>query len=171
MHQHMTKVGFSNIAHAHDDVIKWKHFPRNWPFVWGIHRSTVNSPHKCQWRGALMFSLICVWMNGWVNNRETSDLRRHHAHYNVIVMWYRPCRRIQPPSFRHETSPVCLIFHVFSYMYWTAIHMEIHKSFIDIHGWITDLQYWTYLWITIFKLWRSPSEASPYFDLWISIFL
>ena len=28
----------------HDDVIKWKHFPRNWPFVRGIHRSPVNSP-------------------------------------------------------------------------------------------------------------------------------
>ena len=45
---------------GHDDVIKWKHIPRYWPFVWGIHRSPVNSPHKGQWRGALMFSLICV---------------------------------------------------------------------------------------------------------------
>ena len=45
----------------HDDVIKWKHFPCNWPFVRGTHRSPVNSPHKGQWRGALMFSLICVW--------------------------------------------------------------------------------------------------------------
>ena len=44
----------------HDDVIKWKHFPRYWPFVRGIHRSPVNSPHKGQWRGALMFSLICT---------------------------------------------------------------------------------------------------------------
>ena len=35
-----------------------------------------NSPHKGQWRGALMFSLICVWINGWVNNREAGDLRR-----------------------------------------------------------------------------------------------
>ena len=26
-------------GHHHDDVIKWKHFPRNWPFVRGIHRS------------------------------------------------------------------------------------------------------------------------------------
>ena len=57
----------------HDDVIKWKHFPRNWPFVRGIHRSPVNSPHKGQWRGALMFSLICVWINDWVNNREAGD--------------------------------------------------------------------------------------------------
>ena len=39
----------------HDDVIKWKHFPRYWPFVWGIHRSPVNSPHKGQWRQAWMF--------------------------------------------------------------------------------------------------------------------
>ena len=41
-----------------DDVIKWKHFQRYWPFVRGIHRSPVNSPHKGQWRGVLMFVLI-----------------------------------------------------------------------------------------------------------------
>ena len=70
----------------HDDVIKWKHFPRYWPFVRGIHRSPVNSPHKGQWRGALMFSLICARINGWVNNREAGDLRRYRAHYDVIVM-------------------------------------------------------------------------------------
>ena len=57
-----------------------------WPFVRGIQRSPVNSPHKGQWRGALMFSLICSWINGWVNNREAGDLRRHRAHYDVIVM-------------------------------------------------------------------------------------
>ena len=44
--------------HEHDGVFKWKHFPRYWPFVPGIPRSPVNSPHKGQWRGALMFSLI-----------------------------------------------------------------------------------------------------------------
>ena len=71
----------------HDDVIKWKHFPRNWPFVRGIHWSPVNPPHKGQWRGALMFSLICIWINGWVNNREAGDLSRYHAHYDVAVMY------------------------------------------------------------------------------------
>ena len=70
----------------HDDVIKWKHFPRYWPFVRGVHWSPVNSPHKGQWRGALMFSLICAWMNGWVNNREAGDLRRRRGHYDVGVM-------------------------------------------------------------------------------------
>ena len=70
----------------HDDVIKWKHFPRYCPFVRGIHRSPVNSPHKGQWRGALMFSLICAWIKGWVIDREADDLRRHRGHYDVTVM-------------------------------------------------------------------------------------
>ena len=74
------------LAFRHDDVIKWKHFPRHWPFVRGIHRSPVNSPHKGQWRGALMFSLICLWINGWVNNREAGDLRHHRVHYDVAVV-------------------------------------------------------------------------------------
>ena len=62
-------------------IIKWKHFPRYWPFV-GINRSPVNFPHKGQWRAALMFSLICALTNPWVNNRDAGDLRRS--------LW-RPC--------------------------------------------------------------------------------
>ena len=70
----------------HDDVIQWKHFPRYWHFVRGIHRWPVDSPHKGQWRWALMFSLICAWTNGWVNNRDADDLRRHRTHHDVTVM-------------------------------------------------------------------------------------
>ena len=43
-------------------------------------------PHKGQWRGALIFSLVCVWINGWVNSREAGDLRRYRGHYDVNVM-------------------------------------------------------------------------------------
>ena len=60
--ENLKRGGLNKIAH--DDVIKWKHFPRYWPFVRGIHRSPGNSSHKGQWRGALMFSLICVWIIG-----------------------------------------------------------------------------------------------------------
>ena len=74
-----------HVRRKHDDV-KWKHFPRYWPFVRGMRRSPVNSPQKGQWRGALMFSLICTRINGWVNNREAGDLRRYRAHYDVTVM-------------------------------------------------------------------------------------
>ena len=69
----------------------WLHpmetFPRYWPFVRGIHRLPVNSPHKGQWRATLMFSLICAWTNAWVYNCEAGDLRRHCTHYDVAVMY------------------------------------------------------------------------------------
>ena len=79
------KMCISFLSHkTHDDVIKWKHFPRYWPFVRGIHRSPVNYPHKGRWRGTLMFPLICVGINGWINNREARDLRRYVAHYDVF---------------------------------------------------------------------------------------
>ena len=76
IHKTIANVGF--LAGPHDDVIKWKHFPRYWSFVRGIR--------KGQWRGALMFSLICVWINGWVSNREAGDLRRYRTHYDATVM-------------------------------------------------------------------------------------
>ena len=78
---------FPLMVKRHDDVIKWKHLSRYWPFVRGIHRSPVNSPHTGQWRGPLIFfSFIYAWINGWVNNRNAGDLRRHRAHYDVNVM-------------------------------------------------------------------------------------
>ena len=70
----------------HDDVIKWKHLPRYWPFVRGIHRSPVDSPHKGQWRGAWMFSVICTSINDWANNRDAGDLKRHSVHYDFTAM-------------------------------------------------------------------------------------
>ena len=110
----------------HVDVIKWKHFPRHRPFVPGIHRPPVNSPHKGQWRRAFMYSLICAWINRWENNREAGDLRRYRTHYDVIVIPpasssssassshsflpspHRHCLVLPPPSsllFRFPPSP------------------------------------------------------------------
>ena len=42
--------------------------------------------HKGQWRGALMFSLICTWTDSWANNGDAGDLRRYCALYDLIVM-------------------------------------------------------------------------------------
>ena len=84
-----TCVRYTGYSKCHDDVIKWKQFPRHLPFVRGIFRSPVNSTHKGQWREDLMFSLICAWINASVNSREAGDLRRHRDHYDVIVMqWW-----------------------------------------------------------------------------------
>ena len=35
---------------------------------------------------SFVFSLICFWINGWVNSCESGDLRRHRTHYDFIVM-------------------------------------------------------------------------------------
>ena len=120
----------------------WRHqketFPRYWPSVRGIHRSPVNSPHKGQWRGALMFSLICVWINGWVNNRESGDLRRYLAHYDVTVMLYDIFNTIKfivvhlcgifVPKAEHWSTSRCIQHQ--NYSYWN-VQMQIwYKSYL-----------------------------------------
>ena len=91
-----TAVYRESAVSSRDDVIKWKHFPRYWPFVRGIHRSPVNSPHKGQWRGALMFSLICAsnkrlskqsW--GWWFDTPSRSLWRHSNGKHSIVLCSR----------------------------------------------------------------------------------
>ena len=67
---------------VHGDVIKWKHFPRYWPFVRGIHRSPVNSAHKGQWRGAFFFDLRLIkrlskHSRGWWLETLSRPLWRH----------------------------------------------------------------------------------------------
>ena len=78
--QHTT--GGGRLRHKHHDVIKWNQFPRYWPFVRGIHRPRVDSLHTGQWRGALVFSLICAWKKSWACNWEAGVLRRNRPHYD-----------------------------------------------------------------------------------------
>ena len=76
---HNIGIGWLIFIRIHDDVIKWKHFPRYWPFARGIHRSPVNSPHKGQWRGALVFFNLRLskqsW--GWWFEAPSCSLWRH----------------------------------------------------------------------------------------------
>ena len=87
-----TQMSHDSATRTLSFVTWWRHqleiFSTFLVFVRGLHRSPMNSPHKGQWRGALVFSVICAWTNGWVNNREASDVRRHHAHYDVTVIEY-----------------------------------------------------------------------------------
>ena len=74
--------------YAIEHITRWRHQMETFSTLLAIcaGNSPVNSPHKAQWRGALMFSLICVWINGWANIREVGDLRRYRAQYDVIVV-------------------------------------------------------------------------------------
>ena len=87
-----------------------------------------NSPHKGQRRGALMFALICAWINGWVNHRKACDLRRHCSHYDVIVMCYFSC------------SILMLFFNrplnLYNRLYWQNVFVWLNRVFPDskVHG-------------------------------------
>ena len=82
---HVQAQSVCAIRMNHDDVINWKYFPDYFPSVRGIHRSPVDSPHKVQWRGCLMFSLVCVWTNNWANSPDAGELIRNDAHLDVTV--------------------------------------------------------------------------------------
>ena len=63
----------SRCCYFHDDVIKWKHFPRYWPFVRGIHRFTDRFPSQRPVTLSFdVFFLFCAWTNGWANNRDVN---------------------------------------------------------------------------------------------------
>ena len=96
----------------------------------GIHRLPVNSPHKDQWRGALMFSLIWAWINGWVNNREDGDLRCHRAHYDVTVMIFTVvCMHITCIQLViHDQQP--------SHQHFNVNNIQMSSLFVRVHCWL-----------------------------------
>ena len=128
---------------THDGVMKWKHFSRYWPFVRRIHRSPVNSPHKGQWRGALMFSSICAWIKGWVNNGKAGDLRRYRAHYDVTVM---TCHFTMMP------------FLVDNGIYWSSQYKIMHNAIV-----YTTNRDWNYIHICPSFVYNLQSSASVFF--------
>ena len=73
------------ILEAHGDDIKWKHF-HLLALCEGNPSVIVISAYKVQWRGALMFSLICAWTSVSANHRDVGDLRRHRDHYDTTVV-------------------------------------------------------------------------------------
>ena len=143
-----------SLSLTQDDVIKWKYFPRYWPFVRGINRSPVNSLHKGQWRRALMFSFICVWINGWVNSREADDLKRHRAHNDVTVM-----------------LSVCLLsvhlsrgIHINTFIY-TLIHLpNLSPIWLKFH---LSLYIYIYIYIYIYMIVSCLNICECTFYLWM----
>ena len=104
----------------HDDVIKWKHFPRYWLFVRGIHRSPVNSPLKGQWRGFDVFfdlrlnkRLSKQWW-GWWFKAPSRSLWCHCNEWvtnqvNLYMFWF--IRGKLCVSMEHPISVKCDVLH------------------------------------------------------------
>ena len=90
------------------DVIKWKYYPRYWPFVWGIHQSSVNFPHNGQWRGDLTFTLICALNKrlskqslGWWFETQSRPL---WSHCNGCGLIYDAMITVHGIAWSHRTS-------------------------------------------------------------------
>ena len=128
----------------HDDVTKRKHFPCYWDFA-GNSLVAGEFPPKGQWRGALMSSLVCAWTNGWVNNRNYDDMRRHRlavisyqfesmAHpltwwsiVHHITSWRGPCRQeTYFPDFRlQSTHKLMVSCYIDLYIYTSLCHPSL----------------------------------------------
>ena len=131
-------------AIMHDDVIKWKHFSRYWPFVRGIHWSPVNSPHKGQWHGALFFDLHLnkrlskqSW-GGWFE-RLSHPLWRHCNGMDPII-----CTHHRPPSGNGNKTPAFLLYeatgrptlpHQLSPWWRTRVYLLSYPHIRRIGGW------------------------------------
>ena len=101
-------------------------------------------PGKGQWRGALMFTLICARINGWVNNHKAGDLRRHRAHYDIIVIiWWQYCMpEIHFNSFTRVISLPALEYTVVFHLCCYQSRFAGRKHFM-LFLWvsITDMKY------------------------------
>ena len=149
----------------HDDVINCKHFPRYWPFVRGIHRSPVNSLHKGQWRGALIFSLICVCINDWVNNRDASDLRRYRAHYDVTIMLdiiYKTAYSLrQSPNHISKTA----ILHTATTRLFLSPCISLCRCLFDCDATGVPWEGGSCVWIIIWNLYSVVPMTRVYHDM------
>ena len=157
---------------SHYATIKWKHFPHYWSFGQEIHQSLVNSQHKGQWCRALIFSLICAWINGWINNGEAiapimrslswlghNKLSNQGAHdmwcrllcwdpYITIKFFYRaPDWLAAQLSARHKIdSEVAICWQQFG-------HWILLVVFRCFHNWIYSLEFYFNILFTLNKCW------------------
>ena len=121
----------TGIPVVHDDVIKWKTFPCYWPFVRGIHWPGEFPAQRPVTRSFdVFFYQICVWINGRENNREAGDLRRHHAHYDVIVMRSSHCKLSHEYFYRYiGVSNACCLVHILKCI---LLNHRLYQYFIEV---------------------------------------
>ena len=125
--------------------------------TWWRHEM-VNSPHKGQWRRAIMFSLTCVWINGWVNNREAGDWRRHRAHYDVIVVTLLEFRK-GICEFKSTTIYYILECSFCDTLKW-FVFLLTYGSLTEITSESTTLEYWQLEKVSLLLTYGSLQERT-----------
>ena len=157
--------------------MKWKHFPRYWLFVRGIHRWPVNSPHKGQWRGVLMFSLIYAWTNRFSSKPSRrrcfeTPSRSLWCHCNVSR-----CQRCCPAcrtyliATRFWVVVICPIIKCLTVLEFSFILFDL-CLFITIFNFILNYVPIVTFWIfTYHKIWILLIIFCFIWNYWIIYFL
>ena len=143
---------------SHDDVIKWKHFPRYWPFVRGIPRSPVNSPHTQRpvTRSFEVFidmdlrlnkRLSKQWWCWWFETPSRSLWRHCNGSQNIVNIFIYPVAfrltaantqdQIGPPHSARGDTPIHIyVRHTLSMriiVYNVLIHTVAGKILLSFH--------------------------------------
>ena len=102
--------------------------------------SPMDSSHKSQWRGALIFSFVCAWPNGSANHRDAGDLRCDSAHYCVTLIYW-PGKNVGLCNIKALIKQQAIIDWFISYVsihisrasmkFTTFFHTHISKSNAD----------------------------------------
>ena len=108
--------------------------------------------HKGQWRRALMFSLICPWINSWVNNHEAGDLKRHRFHYDVIAMFRVTSGAYLICSSQEYVREISTVYCIWSWCtrksllgYWNSSEkFKMLLNFIAAVEWICKISVWSH---------------------------
>ena len=91
--------------HLYNGVIKWKTNPRYWPFVRGIHRSPVNSPHKAS--DAELWCFLCSPLN-------------KHSSKQSLDWWFETLSR---PLWRPHNGEIWVECRAFHFIMWHCLLM------------------------------------------------
>ena len=160
-------VARRSVWNYHDDVVKWKHYPRYWPFGRGIHWSPMDSTHKGQWRGALMFLWSAPKGNGWANNRDTDDLDSNRLHYNVNPMMIERhswLHKHQPKTFGMQDICNLVLFCLESTIY---VHYATTLYSMSVQFWVNYASknwYITNWGISIHREWYTFGRNNTYLN-------
>ena len=140
------RVGFLMITSSNGNI-----FLRYWPFVRGTHWSPVDSSQKGQWRGALTFSLVCAWTNGWENNRDYGDFWRHRAHYEVTVISFDPFQNWKRLEFWSVCSPRSEVRSPFLWPHVSKMNTESGKAKNEMNSVQKQLNHLQLIFYSIWK--------------------
>ena len=121
----LERIGFCRLQFQKSIILSWwRHEMEKISALLAIYAENSpvpGSPHKGQWRGALMFSLICTRINGWVNNGEAGDWRRYRAHYDVTVM----INPLTPEQNRCRYFAINFCQTIFALIVWLKCHWNV----------------------------------------------